>query len=488
MRKRDKMLVKDLRYFFLGLLFVAGNVWGQNDSIDVAVDSAVTKKNDLSFVNEYDSLFVEHIKGLWGERNVNPERYEGHYDSLETGLVEFRIKELNEVTPFDFRFNSQTKAMLNLYINKRRYLTSKMLGYKELYFPIFEEKLLKYNLPLELKYLPIVESALNPRARSRVGAGGLWQFMPRTGEIYGLTINSYVDKRSDPYLSSEAACKYLDFLHSIYNDWNLVLAAYNAGPGNVNKAIRRSGGKTTYWEIREYLPRETQNYVPAFIAVNYVMNYYEQHGLEPIDVPYSHIELDTVHVCQRIEFDVLDEWLGYDEYKISELNPMFVNRVIPKTNDSYSLVLPFDLVGDFIENEDSIYKYSSLEYKHYVAQNKLKRVQTYHVVKQGETLEDVAKKYNCLPEDIKAWNNRSKIKMYKGRKLIVFKETDSVEEVKKDQERASQHSVMYTVKRGDTLWDIAQKYRGVSVNDIKRANNGMSSRLRLGQKIKIPVK
>ena len=364
-----------------------------------------------------------------------------------------------------------------------------MLSYKELYFPLFEEMLIKYDLPLEFKYLPIVESALNPRARSRVGAGGLWQFMPRTGEMYDLTITSYVDKRCDPYLATEAACKYLSFLHEIYEDWNLVLAAYNCGLGTVNKAIRRQGGGTTYWEIRHLLPKETRNYVPAFTAVNYVMKHYRDHKITAKPVRFLDFKIDTIHVCKRIEFDVLEEWLGYEQHKLMYLNPMFINHVIPTTKLYYNLYLPTELIGDFIQLEDSIYKYSSLEYKNYIAQNKLKRIQQTHIIKYGETLASIAKKYNCKPEDIKAWNNRTSNKVYKGRRLIVFKETTSVREVEQAVSQSAYNgaTTIYTVRRGDTLWDIAQKYRGVSVNNIKAANNNMSSRLSTGQKIKIPA-
>lgn len=485
-------LIKDLKHFTLGLLLLtiySTTIWSQNDSIKIEKNSIV----DLSFVDKYDSLLVTHFSDLWEFRNQ--ERFQLAndlvIDTLSEEILKERIEYLNEQSPFDFQCNAPTKAMINLYANKRRRLTAKMLSYKELYFPLFEEMLIKYDLPLELKYLPIVESALNPRARSRVGAGGLWQFMPRTGEMYDLSITSYVDKRCDPYLATEAACKYLSFLHGIYEDWNLVIAAYNCGLGTVNKAIRRQGGGTTYWEVRHLLPRETQNYVPAFTAVNYVMKHYRGHKITAKPVRFLDFKIDTIHVCKRIEFDVLEEWLGYEQHKLMYLNPMFINHVIPRTKSYYNLYLPTELIGDFIQLEDSIYKYSSLEYKNYIAENKLKRVQQTHIIKYGETLASIAKKYNCKPEDIKAWNNRTSNKVYKGRKLIVFKEKTSVREVENSVANISSSSgksTVYTVRRGDTLWDIAQKYRGVSVNDIKSANGNMSSRLSSGQKIKIPIR
>lgn len=488
----NTIYIKDLKQLTLGLLFFAmlSNVaWTQNDSLSVEKDSLI----DLSFVDRYDSLLVDHFTQLWKFRNDGELKIANELavDTVSEELLKARIEELNEQSPFDFQYNAPTKAMVNLYANKRKRLTAKMLSYKELYFPLFEEMLVKYDLPMELKYLPIVESALNPRARSRSGAGGLWQFMPRTGQMYDLTIDSYVDKRSDPYLATEAACKYLSFLHEIYEDWNIVLACYNAGLGTVNKAIRRQGGATTYWEIRHLLPKETRNYVPAFTAVNYVMKHYKDHDIVPKPVPFFDFNIDTIHVCKRIEFDVLEEWLGYEQHKLKYLNPMFIGMVIPPTKGYHNLYLPTNLIGDFIQLEDSIYKYSSLEYKSFIAQNKLKRIQYTHTIKYGETLESIAQKYNCSPEDIKAWNNRTSNKVYKGRRLVVFKETTSVQEVEQNVARTSAlyngKTTVHTVRKGDTLWDIAQKYRGISVNDIKAANNNMSSRLSTGQKIKIPV-
>jgi len=474
---------KDLRLFVLGLFVVFNfSFYAQTDT--TKQDTVIV---DLSFVDKYDSLLVAHFRTLWAFRNEDNFVLKTNNDTIDSKALEEAIKEMNETSPFDFRYNAPTKAMVNLYVNKRQDLTAKMLAYKELYFPLFEEYLIKYNLPLELKYLPIVESALNPRARSRVGAGGLWQFMPRTGEMYNLTIDSYVDKRCDPHLATEAACKYLSFLHQIYADWNLVLAAYNAGFGTVNKAIRRAGGATTYWEIRHLLPRETQNYIPAFTAVNYVMTHYQEHQIQPNTIPFLAIEIDTLHVCNRIEFEVLEEWLGYEQYKLRYLNPMFINHVIPKTKDYYNLYLPVELVGDFIMLEDSIYKYSSIEYKDYVANNKFRRVQTTHIIKHGETMQSIANKYNCTPEDIKAWNNKTSDRVVKGRKLIVFKETNSLKELENQPKEETYKTTIYTVRRGDNLWDIANKFPGVSVSNIKAANGGLSNRLHVGQKIKIPA-
>ena len=472
------------------ILFIVCSVKGQNDTV---IKDSIPQP-DLSFVDVYDSMLIEHFKMLYKFTNDTAELNINDYTSdsvpkFSDDVFKFRIQQLDEKSPFEFVSNDATIAMIKLYAYKRKKLTSRMLAYSELYFPIFEEYLIKYDMPLELKYLPIVESALNPTAKSPAGAGGLWQFMPKTGKIYGLDITSYTDERFDPYLATDAACKYLKFLYSIYNDWSMALAAYNAGPGNVNKAIRRSGGKTTYWEIRPYLFRETQNYVPAFIAANYIMNYASEHNLYPQDPAFLHLEVDTIQVCQRVDFQVIEEWLGYDIGKIKYLNPMYKQNIIPKPEKTSTLYLPAFLAGDFIMYEDTIYKYSSTEYEYYVAANKPKKEEKVHIIRKGESMASLAKKYNCTEEDIKAWNNMSTNYLRPGRKLYVYIPIDPVSKAKEDatkKEVSSGEYTYYTIRQGDTLWDIAQKYDGISVNDLMRINSELNfNNLKTGTKIKI---
>jgi len=486
-------------HIFIGLLsLVATTVIGQSDSI-VADTIEVIEKPDLSFVDNYDSMLVAHYREMnqftldTNELNILNLPTDS-FPRFSDDVFKFRIGQLDQQSPFSFVANDATIAMIKLYAYKRKRLTSRMLAYGELYFPIFEEYLIKYDMPLELKYLPIVESALNPKAKSRSGAGGLWQFMPKTAMMYDLSITSYVDKRFDPYLASDAACQYLKFLHSIYDDWSMALAAYNAGPGNVNKAIRRSGGKTTYWEIRPYLFKETQNYVPAFIAANYIMNYASEHNLYPKKPLFLGLEVDTIHICDRIEFEVLEEWLGYEIGKLKYLNPKFISNVIPKPDSVDYIYLPNFLIGDFIMNEDSIYKYSSLENKYLVAANKPKKVLKTHYVKSGESLRTIAKKYKCTEQEIKAWNLMSSNYVKSGKKLSIYVDgstTHSSSSTKTEvkQETFSGEYIYYTIRKGDTLWDIAQKYKGVSVDDLKRHNSSLNSNnLKTGTKIKIVKK
>jgi membrane-bound lytic murein transglycosylase D len=489
------------RYILIGFLTaIITSVNGQSDTtIFDTID--VIEKPDLSFVDNYDSILVAHYREM---NHFTLDTSELSILNLPTdsfprfsdAIFKFRIGQLDQQSPFSFVANDATIAMIKLYAYKRKRLTSKMLAYGELYFPIFEKYLIKYDMPLELKYLPIVESALNPKAKSSAGAGGLWQFMPKTGMMYDLSITSYVDKRFDPYLASDAACQYLKFLHSIYDDWSMALAAYNAGPGNVNKAIRRSGGKTTYWEIRPYLFKETKNYVPAFIGVNYIMNYASEHNLYPKTPLFLELEVDTIHICDRIEFEVLEEWLGYEISKLKYLNPKFISNVIPKPDSIDFIYLPNFLIGDFIMHEDSIYKYSSLENKYLVAANKPKKVLKTHYVKSGESLRSIAKKYKCTEQEIKAWNLLSSNYLKSGKKLSIYSEenakqdsSSSANKTDVKQETFSGEYTYYTILKGDTLWDIAQKYNGVSVDDLKRHNRSLNSNnLKTGTKIKIVKK
>ena len=489
------------RHILIGLLTAI--ITSVNGQVDTAIVDTITviEKPDLSFVDNYDSMLVAHYREMnhftldIGELNILNFPTDS-VPKFSDSIFKFRIGQLDQQSPFSFVANDATIAMIKLYAYKRQRLTSKMLAYGELYFPIFEQFLIKYGMPLELKYLPIVESALNPKAKSSAGAGGLWQFMPKTGMMYDLSITSFVDKRFDPYLASDAACQYLNFLHSIYADWNMALAAYNAGPGNVNKAIRRSGGKTTYWEIRPYLFKETRNYIPAFTAVNYIMNYASEHNIFPKKPLFLELEIDTIHICNRIEFEVLEEWLGYEISKLKYLNPKFISNVIPKPDSIDFIYLPNFLIGDFIMHEDSIYKYSSLENKYLVAANKQKKILRTHYVKSGESMRYIAKKYKCTEQEIKAWNLLSSNSLKSGKKLLIYlKETvkqDASASTNKHDETQDFYSgeyTYYTIRKGDTMWDIAQKYDGVSVDDIKRHNSSLNSNnLKTGTQIRIVKK
>ena len=404
------------------------------------------------------------------------------------------LKKLDEETPFDFRFNSSTKAYVNLYVARRKKFVSKLLSLKEYYFPIFEEALARHDMPMELKYLPIVESALNPTARSRAGAKGLWQFMYATGKMYNLNVTSYEDERSDVYKSTEAACKYLKKLYGMYKSWELALAAYNAGPGNVNKAIRRSGGKRSYWNIRPYLPRETRNYVPAFIGVNYAMAYAGDYGITPLNYFASNYEFDTLIVKERIDFEWLSFYLDLSKEKISYFNPSFRKGIIPNTSKFYTLILPVTKVGAFIANEECIFE-ESIPCKEEQEKEKQKSIGEFtYRVKSGDYLGKIAERYHVGVSQIKRWNNLRSNRLRIGQRLVIYTDKKYSKSKPKPSKSVAQVTlpsdgkhVIHTVKSGDTLWDIVKLYPGSSIEKIKSHNNINPRALRSGMKLKIVI-
>jgi membrane-bound lytic murein transglycosylase D len=326
-----------------------------------------------------------------------------------------------------------------------------MLSAANFYIPIFEEALDAYDLPLELKYLPVIESSLNPRAVSRAGAAGLWQFMTYTGKQYGLEINSLVDERRDPIKSTWAAARYLKDLYNIYHDWNLVIAAYNCGPNNINKAVRRSGGKADYWAIYNYLPRETRGYVPSFIAANYVMTYYCNHNICPMETNIP-ISTDTIQIDRELHFDQIAAVLNIDKKMIKSLNPQFRRDIIPGNSHTYALKLPINNISQFIDNKDSVYNYKS--------DVLLANRRTVEVESSGEST-----------------SYRSRSKKYSRRHSYSSRS-------KRHSRKKSRRGKSHTIKSGETLSDIAERYH-VSVKQLRKANKIKGNTIRAGKKIKI---
>src|SRR5574343_607686 len=266
-----------------------------------------------------------------------------------------RLEKMNEMSPFHLDCNAATLSTIKFFAQNRRGFARVVLGRSTLYFDLFEEKLAEYGLPLELKYLSVIESGLRPQVKSRAGALGLWQFMYATGKQYGLKENSYLDERMDPVKSTDAACRYLKKLFDIYGDWNLALAAYNAGPGNVNKAIRRSGGKRTYWEVRPYLPRETQNYVPNFIAATYLLTYHAEHNLLPAEPQIHYYQLDTLCLNRGIHMQTIEKLVSWSVEDIQSLNPVYKTSYIPPTLPRQCVTGPLQKIGLLVSLEDSLY-------------------------------------------------------------------------------------------------------------------------------------
>ena len=402
-----------------------------------------------------------------------------------------RIETLSRETTIPLTYNSHVRSFIDLYANRRRQQTSRMLGLSYVYFPLFEEYLAKYNLPLELKYLAVIESALNPVAGSRVGAKGLWQFMLGTGKDYGLRVTSLIDERFDPVLETEAACQLLQSLYARYEDWFLVLAAYNSGPGTVNKAIMRANGVKNYWAIWPYLPSETRGYVPAFIAVTYVMNYSAEHNLYPTNPGLLMHGTDTVMVHDYVHFDQINEVIGVPMQDIEFFNPMYTKKIIPATKGLYyPLRLPSKYALRFVQLEDSIYSYASkAELKREKIEEQVKEVSDSftHTVKKGESLGSIAKKYGVSVANIKKWNNLRKDVITPNQKLTIYRSGGPI--AKASNQKSSGNSSgsttkTHTVKKGETLSSIASKYK-CTVAQLRSWNGIKGNTIKVGQKLKI---
>lgn len=414
-------------------------------------------------------------------------------------IVKQRLDSMNLFTPFELVFNEQTKRYIEYYVNKNPKLLRKLVGLSKYYFPLFEDYLDKYNLPFELKYLAVIESALNPKANSRAGAKGLWQFMYRTGRMYGLKANSIVDDRFDPDKETDAACRHLKDLYAIYHNWSLALAAYNSGAGNVNKALRRAGNVKSYWAIWPFLPRETRGYVPAFTAVVYAMSLAEQAGIHTTADITPFYETDTLMVNEVLSFDQLHEFLHVPMETLQVLNPVYKRGIIPSTKSrKYALRLPRKYVGDFIDHEKELYAYKTkagIEKDKLLAEIKKAKERHIHVVRSGENLGLIARRYHTSVRKLKAWNGLRSSRIYPGKRLVVYgadyhsRKRKHKAKKAKNATGSDDNYIYHVVRKGDTLWDIANLYEGVSVKDIKRLNHIRNShRLKLGQKIKIARK
>ena len=405
----------------------------------------------------------------------------------------------NLPTEMELSFNSVVRTYIEMYTARRRDLVSYMLSLGDYYYPIFEEVLDRYELPLELKYLPVIESALNPVAVSRMGATGLWQFMLRTGQQYQLEVNSLVDERRDPYKATEAAARFLSDLYQIYGDWNLVIAAYNCGPGNVNKAIARSGGKQDYWDIYYQLPKETRGYVPAFIAANYVMNYNNEHNICPQESSNDFLTLDTVHVTSEIHFNQISSVLDIPIEDIRRYNPQYKQDKIPGNHKSYALVLPTKDIYAFLSNKDDILDHNRSIYLTHRKETLTESndgttvtgdfINTYYKIKKGDTLGAIARRNGTTVSRLQSMNNMRSTKLSIGKSLVV-RQTPRPTPAKEDIQEtntvlASGENVKntyYRVKKGDTLGAIASRNQ-TSVAQLQTLNNLKSTRLSIGDNL-----
>lgn len=450
-------------------------------------DSLNEVENDLA---ELDSLQEPKVSFA----NVD-------FPTYEDSIYSARLNAL--VTPVSLTYNDEVKKYINLYVLNRREQVARMLGLSKIYFPVFDEVFAQYGIPPEIKYLSIIESALNPHAVSRVGATGMWQFMYGTAKQYGLSINSYIDERKDIIRSTEGAAQYLRGMYDIYGDWLLAIASYNCGPGNINRAISQSGGKT-FWEIRNYLPRETRNYVPAFIAATYVMTYYELHELSPEYPKYSFEPITTVDVSEKMACEQIAKFTGLSMEEFKFLNPGLKCSVIPGGSVySYACKLPADRIALFDASRDSIILHS-VNAKAVFEGGYIQGAGFTYTVRKGDNLGKIAAKYHVSVNQLKKWNHLHSSTIRVGQKLkinsghgtasstasafskpspvakSVTNENNSIAAAEND----SAKKITYTVQKGDNLNKIAAT-RAVSVEDIKAWNNLQGSAITTGQKLKL---
>lgn len=475
-----------------------------------SVETTFASRKTLNKVNEnyqlldhemaakIDSLWLQELGGAELFDTIHNEITELNYDpivfqELPTDTLKARLERLNAKTPFNIEYNPALESVIRRFLKRRKKSMERLMKMSQYYFPMFEQELDKHDIPLEVKYLAIVESALNPRARSRVGATGLWQFMYQTGKQYDLNVNSYVDDRSDPVKSTEAACKYLASLYKIFGDWDLALAAYNSGPGNVSKAIRRSGGYVNYWNIRPNLPRETAGYLPAFLATMYIFEYADEHGFQVDKIEVPHFATDTIHVKQLLTFDQISEVLNVKVEDLQFFNPSYKLDIIPHIKGkSYTLRLPVQDIGKFVNNEQAIYNLAKEE----LAKREKPLPQLFEMdkrtryrVKKGDYLGKIARRFGVRVSDLKRWNGLRSNRLRIGQRLTVYPRKPGFATQKPSQKEKNNNNVKtYIVKSGDSLWSIAQKFPGVSVSNIKKWNDISGTKLKPGMKLQVSKK
>lgn len=478
----------------------------KKDNLATRVDSLWM--NELVSLDIYDDL-TKDIQTINKDVTVDEE--------LPTELLKQRLAVMNEKSPFEIEYNQGLENVIKSFLKNRKKSFSRLMALSEYYFPIFEESFAKEKIPLEIKYLAVVESALNPKAVSKMGATGLWQFMYGTGKQYALKIDSYIDERSDPLRATAACSDYMTRMFNIFNDWELVLASYNSGPGNVTKAIRRSGGKTGYWDIRNYLPKETQGYVPAFYATMYLFEYHKEHGINPERAVVKQFETDTVCIKNQMTFKQIADLLDMPQSQIQLLNPSYKLNVVPYyQGEQHFLRLPKDKIATFVSNEDKIYAYVNYDSQIKTIPTRLaqkitpkvkavKEVETakdiqFYKVRKGDNLGAIADKYNVNISDLKKWNNLKSNAVAFGKTLKIKSEIDAapkaVKEVKvtpaveknteeaiasaEEKDKVSIQTVEYTVASGDNLGSIAKKF-GTTIADLKELNNLTSNNIGLGK-------
>ncbi len=436
--------------------------------------------------------------------------------SLDSMTIVRRFDTLRRLSEVPVYLDYRVFRFLEVYLIEKQDKTVGILSRAPLYMPIIEEYLDRAGLPDELKYMAVIESALTPTARSRSGAVGLWQFMHYTGKLYGLKINTFIDERRDPVRSTAAAIRYMKDLYAMFDNWLLAIAAYNCGPGNVRKAIRRAGTSTDFARIYYYLPRETRGYVPAFMAAMYVMNYAGRHGLYPDSVAWTYADVDTIHIDSPLHFSAIAATLPITTAQLQTLNPIYRRDYVPAVPPHHVLTLPHSAIAAFIERKDSVYAYQRRKY--YQPQQPVVLASTaraayapasgyrvvYYRVKEGDNLGYIADWFDCSVRSIRRWNRlrshriragqrlkiyvpRRKYQYYAAINAMTFSEKQRLLNVVSrtaSPDRKSNCRNCYTVRPGDTLWEIANRYN-LSVRELKTMNKLYSNRLYPGQMLKV---
>lgn len=451
------------------------------DSLEVAQaeEEMMYKEDTADYVFYYLPADLEYIPG-----------------DDDPAILEDRLSCLEKTIPLVY--NDKIHAFINYFTVKDREYTRMMMRRKNLYFPLFEKYLAKYKLPDELKYLSIIESGLNPRAVSRVRAVGLWQFMSATGKYYGLHNNWYIDDRMDPEKATDAACRYLRDLHRMFKDWELALAAYNTGPGNVRRAIRRSGYKKSFWEIYPNLPRETRSYVPQFVAIIYAMNHLDEHNFFD-EGEEMLVRSDTLHVKKFVNFETLASLTGSCLEDLQRLNPSIQRNAIPETDRTYIMRIPVTAKEHLESNRLAILDSASkVGKKELDLLAKTMEGSTYgrdrvvYKVRGGDVLGSIAIRHQVRVADIKKWNNLRSDVIRTGQRLNIWTTASTKSTVTASAKNSTtvtglQGTKTYTVQPGDTLWDISKKFNGLTIEKIKMLNNLNNSKIQPGQKLIIGI-
>ena len=477
---------------------------------------------ELTNLDIYNDISVD-IKNINIDKKVDFE--------LPTELLKARLAIMDAKSPFNIEYNQGLENIIKSFLKNRKKSFERLMAISEFYFPMFEEAMARQNVPLEIKYLAVVESALNPKAVSRVGATGLWQFMFQTGKQYGLNINTYVDDRSDPLKASDAAALYMSNMYKIFGDWDLVLASYNSGPGNVSKAIRRSGGQQNFWNIRKHLPKETQGYVPAFLATMYIYEYHKEHGIVPNRAAIKHFATDTIMVKREISFKQISDLIDIPVSQLQLLNPAYKRDVIPYiVGENHYLRMPNDKVAIYTSNEDKIYayvnyetskrersyesRYASKDNSNEATESQIVTKTKFYKIKRGDSLSEIANKFGVTLSELKKWNHIKGTYATRGKTLKIYSYDNVVVKPKEEKENAvaetkkepvteevnpavaetkyKEEQVVsfvnttkkHKVRKGDNLSSIADKYN-VSVSDLKKWNNLKKNTVASGKVLKI---